>query len=257
MRDRSLRGGWRKPRCCGWFPIDEGRPVLEERALTTSQGTRLLVWGDRACFTRPEMKVERVSYDVMTPSAARGVLEAIHWKPAIRWVVDRIHVLKPIRFDSVRRNEVASKVPVNRARSAMRAGELGGLGLAVDVDRQQRAMLHLRDVAYGIEAHFEMTERAGAEDNPGKHAEMFRRRAARGQCFHRPCLGVREFQADFELVEAFPETALPEAERDRDLGWMLYDIDYAQGRTSRFFRARMEGGVIDVARCLAEGGAAA
>ena len=224
--------------------------------MTTSQGMRLLVWGDRACFTRPEMKVERVSYDVMTPSAARGVLEAIHWKPAIRWVVDRIHVLKPIRFDSVRRNEVASKVPVNRARSAMRTGELGGLGLAVDADRQQRAMLHLRDVAYGIEAHFEMTERAGAEDNEGKHAEMFRRRAARGQCFHRPCLGVREFPADFELVEAFPKTELPEAERDRDLGWMLHDIDYAGGRTSRFFHARMEGGVIDVARCLAEGGMA-
>jgi CRISPR-associated protein Cas5d len=107
------------------------------------------------------MKVERVSYDVITPSAARGILEAIHWKPAIRWVVEKIHVLKPIRFDSFRRNEVRSKVPVNSARSAMRSGDLGGLGLAVDADRQQRAMLHLRDVAYGIEARFEMTDQAG------------------------------------------------------------------------------------------------
>ena len=215
-----------------------------------AESFRLLVWGERACFTRPEMKVERVSYDVMTPSAARGILEAIHWKPAIRWVVQRIHVLRPIRFESFRRNEVGSKVPARAAATAMGTGDLSGLGLAVDADRQQRAMLHLRDVAYGIEARFEMTDRAGPEDNPGKHAEMFRRRASRGQCFHRPCLGVREFPADFELVQAFPATELAEGERDRDLGWMLHDIDYAEGRTSRFFRARMEGGVIDVERCL-------
>lgn len=218
-----------------------------------AQSFRLLVWGERACFTRPEMKVERVSYDVMTPSAARGILEAIHWKPAIRWVVLRIHVLRPIRFESFRRNEVGSKVPARAAAAAMGSGDLSGLGLAVDADRQQRAMLHLRDVAYGIEARFEMTDKAGPEDNPGKHADMFRRRAAKGQCFHRPCLGVREFPADFELVEAFPETGLAEGERDRDLGWMLHDIDYAARRTSRFFRARLDGGVIDVERCLAEG----
>lgn len=228
---------------------------FEGIALTGLGGIRLLVWGERACFTRPEMKVERVSYDVMTPSAARGILEAIHWKPAISWVVEKIHVLKPIRFDSFRRNEVASKVPVNNARSAMRSGDLGGLGLAVDADRQQRAMLHLRHVAYGIEARFEMTDKAGPEDNSGKHAEMFRRRAARGQCFHRPCLGVREFPAEFELVETFPETELPEDARDRDLGWMLHDIDYAHGRASVFFRARMENGVIDVTRCLRDGSA--
>lgn len=221
--------------------------------MTASHGVRLLVWGERACFTRPEMKVERVSYDAMTPSAARGILEAIHWKPSILWVVQRIHVLKPIRFESFRRNEVGSKVPARAAAAAMGSGDLSGLGLAVDADRQQRAMLHLRDVAYGIEARFEMTSQAGPEDNPGKHAEMFRRRASRGQCFHRPCLGVREFPADFELVEAFPETRLALDERDRDLGWMLHDIDYAAGRRSRFFRARMEGGVIDVERCLAAG----
>ncbi|SFE89448.1 type I-C CRISPR-associated protein Cas5c [Roseivivax sediminis] len=215
----------------------------------TASGIKLLVRGRNACFTRPEMKVERVSYDVITPSAARGILEAIHWKPAIRWVVDRLHVLRPIRFETIRRNEVASKIPAGKARSAMKSGDLDGLALAVDEDRQQRAMLCLADVAYGIEAHFEMTGRAGPEDNPGKHAEMFRRRAARGQCFHQPCLGVREFPADFELVEAIPE-AIAE---DRDLGWMLHDIDYANDRTSVFYRARMEDGMIDVARCLAEG----
>lgn len=208
-----------------------------------------MVRGRNACFTRPEMKVERVSYDVITPSAARGILEAIHWKPAIRWVVDRLHVLRPIQFETIRRNEVASKIPAGKAQSAMKSGDLGGLALAVDEDRQQRAMLCLADVAYGIEAHFKMTRRAGPDDNPGKHAEMFRRRAARGQCFHQPCLGVREFPADFELVEAIPE-AIAE---NRDLGWMLHDIDYANDRTSVFYRARMEGGVIDVGRCLTEG----
>ena len=220
--------------------------------MTGQIGIRLFVTGRNACFTRPEMKVERVSYDVITPSAARGILEAIHWKPAIRWVVDRLHVLRPVRFETIRRNEVASKIPASKARSAMRNGDLGGLALAVDDDRQQRAMLCLRDVAYGIEAHFEMTPQAGPEDNPGKHGEMFRRRVAKGQCFHQPCLGVREFPADFEPVDAFPATALPEADRDRDFGWMLYDIDYANGRRSVFYRARMEGGVIDVRRCLAE-----
>lgn len=216
-------------------------------------GHLLFVRGDYACFTRPEMKVERVSYDVMTPSAARGILEAIHWKPAIRWVIDRIHVLEPIRFETFRRNEIASKIPATAAGTAMRKGDGSGLGLRVDEDRVQRAMLCLRDVAYGIEAHFEMTDRAGREDNPGKHAEMFRRRAAKGQCFHQPCLGMREFPADFELVDSIPETRLPEGERDRNLGWMLHDIDYANDRASVFFDARMEGGVIDVAACLARG----
>ncbi|MYA86956.1 MAG: type I-C CRISPR-associated protein Cas5, partial [Boseongicola sp. SB0662_bin_57] len=160
-----------------------------------ANGIRLLVKGRNACFTRPEMKAERVSYDVMTPSAARGILEAIHWKPAIRWIIDRIHVLRPVRFVSVRRNEIASKIPAANVRRAMKSNDLRGLGLHVDEDRQQRSMLCLADVEYGIEAHFEMTRKAGPEDNPGKHAEMFRRRASRGQCFHQPCLGVREFPA--------------------------------------------------------------
>lgn len=220
-----------------------------------AQGVKLLVSGRNACFTRPEMKVERVSYDVITPSAARGILEAIHWKPAIRWVVDRMHVLRPIRFETIRRNEIASKIPASLARGAMGRNDPGALGLAVEDVRQQRAMLCLADVAYGIEAHFEMTDKAGPEDNAGKHAEMFRRRAARGQCFHQPCLGMREFPADFTLVESIPETTLPIDARTRDLGWMLHDIDYARGRGSVFFRARMQDGVIDVAQCLADGGA--
>lgn len=227
-----------------------------------SYGIRLHVWGDRACFTRPEMKVERVSYDVMTPSAARGILEAIHWKPAIRWVVDRIHVLRPIRFQSFRRNEVGAKASGALAERAWRAGRTEGLGLVVEEVRQQRATMLLVDVAYVIEAHFEMTGRAQAEDTAAKHARMFNRRAGAGQCFHRPCLGTREFAASFALLPegaALPESRLPPDQRDRDLGWMLHDLDYTAGPVpvSRFFRARLRDGVLDVGRCLTEGGAAA
>ncbi|RUN76565.1 type I-C CRISPR-associated protein Cas5 [Sphingomonas sp. TF3] len=208
---------------------------------------RLHVWGGLACFTRPEMKVERVSYDVMTPSAARGILEAIHWKPAIRWQVDRIHVLNPIRFQSIRRNEVGTKASAANAASAMKRGTTDGLGIAVDDNRQQRAALVLVDVAYVIEAHFTMTDRAGPDDSAAKHIAMFNRRAAQGQCFHRPCLGTREFPAEFALIEdgaALPPSTLDKP--DSDLGWMLHDIDFARGNESRFFRAEMKGGVIEV-----------
>src|SRR5664279_2547308 len=151
-------------------------------------GVRLLVWGDYACFTRPEMKVERVSYDVMTPSAACGILDAIHWKPAIRWVIDKIHVLNDIRFDNVRRNEVGSKIGTGNVKKAMKGGEVE-LCQFVNEDRQQRATLLLRDVAYVIEAHFEMTDQAGLEDNPEKHINIFLRRARQGQCYQQPFLG--------------------------------------------------------------------
>ncbi len=219
-------------------------------------GVKLLVSGDWACFTRPEMKTERVSYDIITPSAARGILDAIHWKPAITWVVDRIHVLKPIRFQSFRRNEVGAKISAATAGRAMRAGTVAGLGLAVEDNRQQRAATLLRHVAYVIEAHFVLTDRAGDEDTEAKHLAMFNRRAAAGQCFHRPCLGTREFPAEFELLPPgtpVPPTILPPDQRDRDLGWMLHDIDFANGNTSRFFRARLKDGVLDVHACLAEG----
>lgn len=211
-----------------------------------SYGVKLRVWGGYACFTRPEMKVERVSYDVITPSAARGILEAIHWKPAIRWVVDRIRVLKPIRFESIRRNEVGRKIPASNAAQAMRAGSIKNLRLYVEDDRQQRAATVLRDVAYVIEAHFVRTARAGLDDAEGKHLEMFNRRAAQGQCFHQPCLGTREFAAAFALQEG--EAPAPDASLigERDLGWMLHDIDFATGMTPRFFKAVMHDGVIDV-----------
>jgi CRISPR-associated protein Cas5d len=209
-------------------------------------GITLHVWGDCACFTRPEMKVERVSYDVMTPSAARGVLEAIHWKPAIRWVVDRITVLRPIRFESLRRNEVGHKIGAGLVRAAMNAGR-GDLALVVEDDRQQqRASTLLRKVGYLVDAHFEMTPRAGPEDSEGKHLDMARRRARAGQCFHRPYLGCREFAADFALVEGERPTPHDSLSGERDLGWMLHDIDFGKGMTPRFFRARMVDGVVEV-----------
>lgn len=206
-------------------------------------GIKLRVWGDYACFTRPEMKVERVSYDVMTPSAARGILEAIHWKPAIRWIVDRIHVLRPIVFDNVRRNEVSSKIPKPNPATAMR--DRKPLYFLVDdgSNRQQRAATLLRNVDYVIEAHFELTDRAGAEDNAGKHLDIFRRRARAGQSFQQPCLGCREFPASFELLEGDVPLSCYAGEK-RNLGYMLLDIDFERDMTPLFFKAVMEDGVI-------------
>jgi len=203
-------------------------------------GIKLKIWGDYACFTRPEMKVERVSYDVMTPSAARAVLEAIYWKPAIRWVVDRVHVLKPIRFMNVRRNEVASKIPLNNVTKAMKTPSVP-LALFIEQDRQQRAAMILRDVCYGIEAHFEYT---GPDDhNDGKHMDTFNRRSANGQCFTQPYLGCREFSAAFETADPIPPSPL---KGTHDLGWMLHDIDYTNDMEARFFRAQMVDGVITI-----------
>lgn len=199
-----------------------------------SRTFRLKVWGENACFTRPEMKVERVSYDVMTPSAARGILEAIIWKPAIHWRISRIDVLNPIRWASVRRNEVgAVMIP--------RAG-----GLFVEDQRQQRAGLFLRDVAYVIHAFFEMTPQAGARDNVRKFEEIFVRRAEKGQCFHRPYLGCREFAAHFELWPS--ESPEPKTiDESRDLGFMLYDIDFAGSEPMPlWFRAQIRNGRVQV-----------
>ena len=229
-------------------------------------GIKLHVWGDFACFTRPEMKVERVSYDVITPSAARGVVEAIYWKPEIRWVVTKLHVLRPIRFTSLRRNEVGAKISAATATTAMKRGR-GKLGLNVEEDRQQRAATVLRDVAYAIEARFEIV---GGEENAGKHLDMFRRRAERGQCFTRPYLGTREFACDFEWVDAVPPAIDPDGELRgrRDLGFMLDDIDYLPDPKGtvveahrgerlraepRFYRAVMVDGTIDVEACRREG----
>lgn len=210
-------------------------------------GVRLLVWGDYACFTRPEMKVERVSYDVITPSAARGILESIHWKPAIKWVVDRIRVLNEIRFDNVRRNEVGSKIPAGNVKKAMK-GEPVLLCQYASEDRQQRATLLLRDVAYVIEAHFEMTKEAGSQDTPEKHYAIFSRRARQGQCFQQPYLGCREFPARFRLIEDDEPVPHSQHRGEKDLGWMLLDIDHGDGMNPLFFRATMKDGLIEIPR---------
>lgn len=212
-------------------------------------GVRLMVWGERACFTRPEMKVERVSYDVITPSAARGILEAIHWKPAIRWVIDKIRVLNSIRFESIRRNEVESKISERKVLNAIKkSGSSANLVNYVEDDRVQRSSTILRDVAYIIEAHFELTDKAGPDDNEGKHLDIFNRRARRGQYFHSPCLGVREFPADFQLLEDGEPAPKPDSSLlgERDLGWMLYDFDFINNYTPKFFHAYMKDGVIVV-----------
>ena len=211
-------------------------------------GIRLHIWGERALFTRPEMKVERVSYDILTPSAARGILEAIHWKPAIRWVIDSIQVLKPIRFESIRRNEVGSKLSAASVGKAMKVGRTDALVCHIEDERQQRAATVLRDVGYVITAHFELTDKAGPEDNVGKHLDTFNRRAQRGQCFQMPCLGTREFTANFELLSEGAPAPAPDAALtgERDLGWVLHDIDFANGNIARFFRARMIDGLIRV-----------
>ena len=206
----------------------------------------LRVWGRNACFTRPEMKVERVSYDVMTPSAARAILEAVLWKPAIQWTVTEIDVLKPVEWESVRRNEIDSVISSDSVKSVMAGGQ-GELGLFIEEHRQQRAGRLLRDVAYLIHAFFRLTDRAGAQENVRKFEEIFERRASKGQCFHRPYLGCREFSADFELDGGI--NGLPAAiDETRDLGWMLHDLDFTDGQSPRprFFHARMESGRISV-----------
>ena len=213
--------------------------------MNKSNPFRLKVSGENACFTRPEMKVERVSYEVMTPSAARGILEAILWKPAIKWNILQIDVLNPIKWESVRRNEVGAVISARNIQTAMNSGS-GDRGLYVEDQRQQRAGLFLRDVAYVIHAEFEMTEQAGTEDSVTKFEQMFIRRASAGQCFHRPYFGCREFPVAFEFIpkEADP---LPTIGTTKDLGWMLYDMDYSgEEPMPQFFHAQMENGSINL-----------
>lgn len=213
----------------------------------------LEVRGDFGCFTRPEMKVERVSYDVITPSAARAVFESILWKPAIRWQVVKIEVLKPIRWITLRRNEVGAVVSSRNVRTAMTSGS-GNLGLYIEDERQQRAGLFLRDVAYRIHAGFELLPIAGENNTPGKFLDMFERRASKGQCVNQPYLGCREFSAAFHLVDKLSAISAPIAE-SRDLGWMLYDMDYTNraSPTPRFFRADLKNGVLDLANVEVRG----
>lgn len=229
-------------------------------------GITLKASGDYALFSRPEMKVERVSYDVMTPSAARGVLEAIYWKPQIRWIIDEIHVLNPIRFTNIRRNEISSKISVKGATGVNAAMENPEIRPSMDVsaNRQQRASLLLKDVAYLIKAHVHVLDlRMEKGDSPspepeavGKHLEMFKRRARKGQAFQQPYFGCREFPVRFELIESESDLPTPDPSfhGEKDLGFMLHDIEFDQDRatkkvkstTPHFFRASMIDGVIKV-----------
>lgn len=207
---------------------------------------RLEVWGDYALFTRPELKTERVSYDIMTPSAARGILEAIFWHPGLRYHIRRIYVCSPIRFTNVRRNEVKSIISSRNVRTVMEQGK-GDLWIAASEDIQQRASMLLRDVHYVIEADFEMTEKAAPGDNPGKFQEMLTRRIRKGQFFHQPYFGCREFPVHFKPCEQKP-TCPDELMGIHELGLMLYDMDYSDPGNIHplFFRAKLVNGVLVV-----------
>lgn len=214
-----------------------------------SHGVKVRVWGDLALFTRPEMKVERCSYDVITPSAARGILEAIYWHPGMRWVIDRIHIRKPVRFTSIRRNEVKNKVLASNVLTAINGGG-NPLYISTKEDIVQRAAILLQDVEYVVEAHFEMTDQANGSDNPGKFKDIIIRRLRKGECYHMPYFGCREFPANFELFEGELIDTVYAAE-ERDLGYMLYDFDYSDPENIQpmFFRAVLRGGVLDVRDC--------
>ena len=229
-------------------------------------GIKLLVWGDYASFNRPEMKVERVTYDFMTPSAARGLLEAIHWKPGMRWVIDAIHILAPIQLTGIRRNEIKGVIPTKGALAKAMTGEAVDLRVDVSANRQQRAAIILKNVRYGIEAHIEVlrpdTDSSGNQlsHTAAKHLEIFKRRAEKGQFFHQPYFGTREFPAFFELVDTFPPCP-QELVPMRDFGWMLHDMVFTESKTGtvietsegrrlnaepRFFKAIMQHGIVRV-----------
>ncbi len=242
-----------------------------------SRGIRLHVWGENALFTRPEMKAERVSYDVMTPSAARAIVSSIYWKPQIEWVVDRIHVLKPIRFMSVRRNEVSDKA-VSPKKEALAGTEVERMGIEIEEKRQQRASLILVDVAYVIEAHFKVLKQTVEKDGPelpleeceAKHISMFNRRAREGQCFRMPYFGCREFPVSFRLLEdsePLPVCELPPEQANKDFGYMFHDFIYHEEKKgpiiesntgrhlvaeARFFRAIAKDGVIEIPNLFGE-----
>jgi CRISPR-associated protein Cas5d len=216
-------------------------------------GITIRVRGEYALFTRPEMKVERVSYDMITPSAARGIIEAVYWKPAIVWVIDEIRVLNEIQFTNIRRNEVSEKASTDTAQQCMKGANKPFFIDALD-KRQQRASMVLRNVDYIIEAHFDLTDRAGPEDTVEKHYNIVLRRLRKGQHFHAPCLGTREFPARVELIEddALPTSALAGT---RDLGWMLYDLDFSNARNiqPKFFRAELRDGVLNLRNVAPKG----
>jgi CRISPR-associated protein Cas5d len=210
-------------------------------------GIAIRVRGDYALFTRPEMKVERVSYEVITPSAARGIIEAVYWKPAIRWVIDKIHVLNEIEFTNIRRNEVSEKASERTVKTLMK-GSNEPFYIATNDARQQRAALVLKNVDYVIEAHFEVNpDKAGPEDTEAKHYNIALRRFRQGQYFSAPCLGTREFGARVELIEdgQIPASSLS---GEKELGWMLYDLDFSdpENIVPKFFKAEMQDGMLDL-----------
>lgn len=207
---------------------------------------KMEVWGDYACFTRPEMKVERVSYDVPTPSAARGMVESVYYHPGLKWHVDKIYVCKPIRFTNILRNEVASKISARNVLTEANGKKRSYIDRNADI--QQRATTMLRDVHYVIEAHFEMTDKANPSDNPGKFQDIVKRRLRSGQAYMQPYLGCRECTAHFRLWEG---GEIPAIDETRDLGYMLYDMDYSDSQNIQpmFFRAQMVHGVIDLTDC--------
>lgn len=204
-------------------------------------------WGPYACFTRPEMKTERVSYEMMTPSAARGLIESVFWHPGLHYEILKIYVLAPIRHTNLRRNEVKSIVSASNVRTAANGGG-GDLVIYTTQDIQQRAALVLQDVHYVIEARFSMTAKAAPSDNPGKFQDILRRRLARGQSYGTPYLGCREFPAAFR---EWPGGEIPAIPLSQDLGYMLYDLDYSDPKQIRplFFHAELKNGVLDVQNC--------
>lgn len=220
-------------------------------------GVTLRVWGDYACFTRPEMKMERVSYDIITPSSARAILEAIHWKPAIRWVIDEIHVVKKIKFQTILRNEISKAISTQSIRTSIKNPNKPFF-TDTNKDRQQKNSLVLKDVEYVIKAHFEMTKYAGDTDDEKKHYNIFLRRARNGECYYQPYLGCREFSCNFELLEN--EETIETINESIDLGWMLYDIDFKRKKEDTyksvkeynpiFFRAELVNGVVTIPKDL-------
>ena len=204
------------------------------------------VWGDYACFTRPEMKTERVSYDVMTPSSARGILESIYWHPGMKWHIDRIYICSPIRFTNVRRNEIKDTISARKVKSIMEKGQ-GDLYLATSESIQQRAAMVLKDVHYIIDAHFDMTDKAEHSDNPGKFQDIIKRRLDRGQFYSMPYFGTREFPAHFRKCETIPECP-EELKGTHDLGWMLLDMDYSNKENiiPRFFKVEIINGIMKI-----------
>lgn len=209
-----------------------------------SYGFKVEVWGDYALFNRPELKTERVSYDVMTPSAARGIIESIYWHPGLRVLIDRIYVLNEIKFSNIKRNEVKSKASCQQVKSMMNGGAIPMIITRNDII--QRSAMILRDVHYVIEAHFELTDKASPSDNEGKFKDIFRRRIEKGEAFSQPYFGCREFPARFRPWEG---GEVPTCMINQDLGLMLYDMDYSDPENIKpmFFMAKLANGVLQIA----------